>query len=192
MDLTLRIMAEAAENGAVVVEQAAPAVVANDPVHAAFQRWAEPFRNMVTQIPQDSPPGLLRGIADHATNNAEIFGKSIFTSGLVSRNLNVYPFRGGRRTNLYGIELAYVFSSAILSTHNKLSEGDRIALTEGEVLATGLPDDMFCGTEAAQIKFVRAVKVVMRTPRIFHKYYRVTADMYTMAIRAAGSRRSQP
>lgn len=192
MDLTLRIMAEAAENGAVVVEQAAPAVVANDPIRAAFQRWAEPFRNMVTPIPQESPPGLLRGIADHATNNAEIFGKSIFTSGLVSRNLNVYPFRGGRRTNLYGIELAYVFSSAILSTHNKLSEGDRIALTEGEVLATGLPDDMFCGTEAAQIKFVRAVKVVMRTPRIFHKYYRVTADMYTMAIRAAGSRRSQP
>lgn len=159
-----------------------PAPVRDDRVPAAFQRWAEHFSNMLTPIPQASPPGLLRGIADHATNNAAIFGTSVFTTGLISRNLNIYPFGEGRCTNLYDVELAYVFSSAVLSTHNKLTEGDRIARTIGEVSAVGLPAEMFADSATAQAKFVRAVKVVMRTPRLFQKYYRPTAEMYATAI----------
>ncbi|AUW34384.1 ORF3 [Blacklegged tick chuvirus 2] len=153
-----------------------------DPVPAAFQRWASHFSNMLTRIPQNSPPGLQRGVADHATNNARIFGQSVFTSGLITRNLNVYPFGEGRPVNFSGIEMAYVISTAVLATHGRVTEGERIALTIGEVSAAGLPPEMFADQELARTKFCRAVKVAMRTPRMFHRYFRVTPELYAIAL----------
>nr|WAS28130.1 MAG: hypothetical protein [Chuviridae sp.] len=168
------------------VNAEAPAVPAAraDPTPVTFRRWAEHFRNMAMPIAQRNPPGMIRGVGDHATNNAGIFGTSVFTTGMITRNLNVYPFGEGRRVNLYAIELAYAISTAVLSTHNKLTEGDRISMTIGEISAVALPESMYADTASAQTKFVKAVKVLMRTPRLLQKYYRPTSDLYATALQA--------
>ncbi|KAG0422549.1 hypothetical protein HPB47_001636 [Ixodes persulcatus] len=61
------------------------------------------LQEVMLLIHRRSPPWLHQ---QRRVNIAEVFGKSIFTSGLVSRNLDVYPFRGGRLVNLYSVELA--------------------------------------------------------------------------------------